>query len=121
MNRYLLMAIAALLLAGCAQIAEQNKAFPLTVNTQLVGNRISVTVNSGEKGIIKVAQVRVIDDIRRVVVDKPLDGRGQLTFRVPSLATQLEIIVTDADGDKGKAILMGDDLRENEGCNRVIC
>ncbi|RRJ85045.1 hypothetical protein [Aestuariirhabdus litorea] len=122
MFRPLLLALLLVMpLVGCAQIEQQNREFPLSVNTQLVGNRITVTVYSPTKGVVREAQIQITDDIRRLVLDKPLGKGGQLTFRVPSQATELEIIVTDADGDKGRARLFGDDLRENEGCNRILC
>ncbi len=104
------------LLAGCAHIEKYNKEYPLTINTQLTWNHITIRVNSGEKGQITEAQVTVIDDdINRVVIDEPLNNEGYVRFRVPSLATRLTVTVIDSDGDKGRKILFGNELRENEG------
>lgn len=104
------------LFAGCAHIEEHNKEYPLTINTQLIGKHITIRVNSGEKGQITEAQVTVIDDdIRRIVIDEPLNSEGIVRFRVPSMATRLTVTVIDSDGDKGKKRLFGDELRENEG------
>ncbi|MCL6414420.1 hypothetical protein MIB92_02040 [Aestuariirhabdus sp. Z084] len=106
------------LLSGCAQIEKQNADYPLTVNTQVIGNRITIRINSAKTGPVKQAQVTITDDIRQIVFDEPMGSSGVIRFRVPTLATKLTIIVVDAEGNKGRAILMGDQLRESEGRNR---
>lgn len=100
------------LLSACAHIEEYNAKYPLNINSHVIGHRVTITVNSVEDGPVYDAQVRVIDDINQVVVDKPLDSQGYLRFRTPSLATHLIVVVTDSEGLQGRRILQSYEIRD---------
>ncbi|WP_426417645.1 hypothetical protein [Aestuariirhabdus sp. LZHN29] len=68
-------------------------------------------VRNHERDLVPHAQLQVIDDRNRTIVDSPLSDEGSLSFSVPSDANRLSLIATSTHGDRGKLLLAEDDLR----------